>query len=182
MAKKAPDILTSEEVDALVEAASNSGYYYTLFNVAKYTGRRLGEIYNIRVMDIDFENKTIGMMVLKRRARVKKDAVMTDDLAKLIKRYIEKRRLKLEDYLFHKYQKRTIQYAIKKYAKKAGIKKNVMFHSFRHHFVTQLTKRGWTPYQIIQLTGHSNIGGLNPYSHMVLEDVKEDALKTLKEI
>jgi integrase/recombinase XerD len=107
---------------------------------------------------------------------------MTDDLAKILARYIEKKKLKLDDYLFNKWTTRTIQNAVKRYAKIAGIKKNVVFHNFRHNFVTQLAKRGWTPYQIIQLTGHANIGGLNPYSHMVLEDVKEEALKTLKDI
>ena len=183
MARHAPEILTKEEVDALMDVVrEESRYYYVLFSVAKFTGRRLGEIYGLKVMDVDFENKTLKTLIFKRKQRVVKEAVMIDQLAFILNKWINYKKLKLTDYLFHEDSVRTIQNKIKKFAKMAGIKKNVTFHNFRHHFITQLEKKGWTAHQIIQLTGHSNIGGLAPYSHMVLQDVKEEALKTLKDL
>ena len=43
---------TKEEMDKLIEASIGNDYYYMLFNVAKYSGRRLGELWGNQKKEI----------------------------------------------------------------------------------------------------------------------------------
>jgi len=173
---------TKEEMDALIEASTDNDYYYMLFMVARRTGRRLGEYYDVKVKDIDFERKIMLTKVLKRRKKVEREAVLDDTLLYLIKRYISQNNLRLEDYLFRKVSYRQIQNKIKTYAKKAGIKHNVSFHNFRHYFVTGLLKKGWSYDKISKLTGHSSVATLSVYDHVVASDIADEARSAISEI
>jgi len=166
---------TKEEIEKIIQASMDNEFYYMLFSVAKKTGRRLGEYYNVKVKDIDFERRIMMTQVLKRRRRVEKEAILNDELIHLIKRYITNNKLKLEDYLFRHVSYRQIQNKIKYYSKKAQIKHNVCFHNFRHYFVTELFKKGWTYDKIAKLTGHSSAGTLALYDHTVASDIAEKA-------
>jgi len=170
---------TKEEMDKLVEAAIDDDFFYMLFKVARKTGRRLGEYWDVQVKDIDFEKKLMYTKVLKRRKKVYKDAVLDDDLVYLIKRYVRQNKLKLDDYLFRKVSRRQIQNRVKSYAKKAGITHNVSPHNFRHYFVTELFKKGWTYDKIAKLTGHSSVGTLAIYDHTVAADIQDEAREAI---
>ena len=182
MVKKYPIPCTKEEIDALINACSGDDFFYMLFKVAKKTGRRIGEYYDVKVKDVDLDNKIMMTKVLKRGHPVTKEAVLDDELVYLIQRYITQNKLKLDDYLFRKVGIRQISNVVKVYAKKAGIEHNVSFHNFRHYFVTQLVKAGWEYPKIAKLTGHSNPGTLVSYDHLVASDVAEDAREAIKNI
>lgn len=171
---------TKEEMDRLIDVAMNDDFFYMLFKVAKKTGRRIGEYYDIRVKDVDFEKKVMLTKVLKRRKRVIKEAVLDDELIYLIKAYIRKNGLKLDDYLFRKVGYRQIQNKVIYYSKIANIPHSVSFHNFRHYFVTQLTKAGWTYEKISKLTGHGSIRTLSGYDHSSAADVAEKAREDIK--
>ena len=173
---------TKEEMDKIIDAYIEDDFFYMLFKVARKTGRRLGEYYAVQVKDIDYERKIMMTKVLKRRKRVEKEAILDDELIYLIKTYIRKNDLKLEDYLFRKVGYRQIQNKISSYAKKAGISHNVSFHNFRHYFVTELFKKGWTYDKIAKLTGHSSVGTLALYDHTVASDIGEKAREDIKDI
>jgi integrase len=180
--KQAPIPCTKEEIDSILNACMDNDFFYLLFNVAKKTGRRLGEYYDVQVKDLDFERGIMMTKVLKRRQKVLKEAILDENLIYLIQRYIQKEGLKLEDYLFQKYSYRHIQNRIAFYAKKAGVNHNVSFHNFRHYFVTELFKQGWTYDKIAKLTGHSSVGTLAIYDHTVASDLKGEALSAIKNI
>jgi len=173
---------TKEEIDAIINASMDSDFYYLLFKLAKKTGRRIGEYYDVQVKDFDEERKVLMTKVLKRRQKVLKEALLDEELIYLLKRYITKERLKLNDYIFRKVSYRQIQNKIKSYAKKAGVKHKVSFHNFRHYFITELFKKGWDYSQIAKLTGHSSVGTLTHYDHTVASDIREKALKDIKDI
>jgi|TARA_R100000093_G_scaffold19724_1_gene11377 integrase len=180
--KTSPVPCTKEEINNLISAAADSDFYYTLFTVAKKTGRRLGEYYDVQVKDIDYDRKVMMTKVLKRRQRVFKEAILTEDLIVLLKRYITKKGLKLDDFLFREHSYRHIQNRVEFYAKKAGIPHKVSFHNFRHYFVTELFKLGWTYDKIAKLTGHSSVGTLAVYDHTVASDLRVDALQVINQI
>jgi len=182
MPKKPPIPCTKEEMGNLMNACIEDDFFYMLFKVAKKTGRRLGEYYDVQVKDIDFDRKVMMTKVLKRRQKVQKEALLDDELIMLIKRYIQKEKLKLEDYLFRKVGYRQIQNRIKSYAKKAGIEHDVSFHNFRHYFITELFKKGWDYSQIAKLTGHSSVGTLTTYDHTVASDIRERAMNDIKDL
>lgn len=182
MVKSTPIPCTREEMDALITAAMDDDFYYMLFKVARKTGRRLGEYVDVQVKDIDYDRKIMMTKVLKRRQKVMKEAILDDELLQLIKRYITLNKLKLDDYLFRKVGYRQIQYKVKAYAKEAGISHNVSFHNFRHFFVTELFRAGWTYDKIAKLTGHSSVGTLALYDHTVASDLAGEAREALKSL
>ena len=182
MAKSYPIPCTKEEMDALLEKSSVNEFYYTLFMVAKTTGRRLGEIYDVKVKDFDSSKGILVTKVLKRRKKVEKEAIVTPEVSRLLKVYILKNKLKLEDYIFQKVSYRQIQYMVKSFAKKANIKHNVSFHNFRHYLITELVRKGWSYDKIAKLTGHSSVGTISAYDHAVASDIKEDALEALQDL
>jgi len=79
MSKKVPVPCTKEEIDALILQVADDDYYWTLFNLAKTTGRRLGEYYALRVSDIDFSRNIMMTKILKRRMRVDREAILRPD-------------------------------------------------------------------------------------------------------
>lgn len=172
---------TKEEIDNLILASAENEYIYTLFMVAKTTGRRISEYYDVRVMDINFDTGIMKTKVLKRKQKVEKEAILTNEVTMILRRYILKNQMKLEDYVFRKKTKRQIQNLVIKYSKKAGIPHKVTFHNFRHYFVTSLIKKGWSYDRIAKLTGHSTPTTLVHYDHCVASDIKEDALEALKD-
>lgn len=173
---------TREEMDSLVNASMDDDFFYMLFKIARKTGRRLGEYYEVKVKDIDYDKKIMMTKVLKRRAKIEKEAILDDELIALIKRYVMKEKLKLENYLFREVGYRQIQNRVSMYAKKAGIKHKVSFHNFRHYFVTELFKKGWTYDKIAKLTGHSSPGTLVSYDHTVASDIAREAREDIRDI
>lgn len=182
MPKTYPVPCTKEEMDKIIDAAIEDDFFYMLFKVARKTGRRLGEYFDVKVKDIDFERRIMMTKVLKRRQKIEKEAILDEELIMLIKRYIAKEKLKLEDYLFRKVGYRQIQNKIAYYAKVANINHKVSFHNFRHYFVTELFKKGWTYDKIAKLTGHSSIGTLAGYDHTVASDIADKAREDIKDI
>ena len=174
--------LNKVEMNKLIDSSLENDFYYLIFTLARKTGRRLGEYYNCKVKDIDFDRQILLTQVLKQRKRVYKEAILNPELCNLLRRHIRMENLKEEDYLFRKVSYRAIQYAVKKYAKKAGIEKNVVFHNFRHYFITELFKKGWTYDKIAKLTGHSNIDTLKHYDHTVASDLSEKAREDIADI
>ena len=116
MPKSYPIPCTKEEMDAIINATIDDDFFYMLFKVARKTGRRLGEYYEVKVKDIDYDRRIMMTQVLKRRQKVMKEAILDDELIMLIKRYIQKEKLKLDDYLFRKVGYRQIQNRIVSYA------------------------------------------------------------------
>jgi integrase len=173
---------TREEMDKIIDACIDDDFFYMLFKVARKTGRRLGEYFDVQVKDIDFDRKVMMTKVLKRRQKVYKEALLDDELIQLIKRYIAKEKLKLDDYLFRKVGYRQIQNKIVYYSKLANIPHKVSFHNFRHYFITELSKKGYSHSDIAKLTGHSTVGVIANYDHTIASDIRDRAIKDIKEI
>lgn len=176
---------SKEEMDKLIAATIQDTFFNMLFKTARTTGRRLGEYYDVRVKDVfDKPDGTKIMMtkVLKKRRKVEKEAILREDIYYQILQYIAQNKLNLEDYLFRKVSYRQIQNKIKVYAKKAGITHNVVFHNFRHYFITELVRKGWSYDKIAKLTGHTSVGTLTVYDHVIASDIKDDALEAIKDI
>lgn len=175
MPKQKVEPCTKEEIDKIIDLSADNDYYQTLFLLAKSTGRRLGEYMKMQVKDVDFENGTIRTIVLKRRMPIYKDALLTPESSRLLKSYILRHNLKLEDFVFGARKRISVQFAIRRYGLKAGITHRVCFHNFRHYFVTFFLQKGWSYDQIAKLTGHSSPQTLVHYDHAVLADVRKRA-------
>ena len=136
----------------------------------------------VQVKDIDSDKGIMKVWVLKRKKLMQDESILIPETLKTIKHYILRNKLNQDDYLFRKVSYRGIQDAIERYSKKAEIKHKVSMHNFRHHFVTELKRKGWTNDKISKLTGHKTPNVLSIYDHVVASDIKEDAIKDLKDI
>lgn len=106
--------------------------------------------YGVQVKDIDINRKTMKIWVLKRRDYIQDETILTEEVAALMKQYINRHKLKPDDYLFRKYHYRHIQNRVKHYAKKAGIEKNVSAHCVSED-TECLTVDGWKKYNELKI-------------------------------
>jgi len=136
--------------------------------------------YGVKVKDIDFREGLMKVWVLKRRKFTQDDTILPPDTLRVVQHYIIKNKLKEEDYLFRGKSYRQVEARVKRFAEKAGIKTNVVFHNFRHYFITELVRQGWSHTKIAKLTGHKTLGTLTIYDHVLSTDIKDDALEALK--
>lgn len=70
--------------------------------------------------------------------------------------------------------------AVKKWAHKAGIAKNITWHSSRHTFATLLLQNNANIKTVSSLLGHSSLNHTQKYLHLV-DSLKKDAVETLPE-
>lgn len=68
---------------------------------------------------------------------------------------------------------RALQIAFKKAVARAGIKKDLHFHSLRHSYASNMLRGGANLKQVQQLLGHSNISTTSVYLHTTKEELKE---------
>jgi len=137
------------------------------------SGLRLSELINLKVGDIELEEK-IGWV---RSGKGKKDRLfiisdkIVDDL---------KGQMKRKDgaqFLFEGWDgamsARGIQKIVSITAKKAEINKPVHVHTLRHSFATHLLESGEDIRKIQELLGHASLNTTQLYTHLTTEDLKK---------
>ena len=162
--KSSPTPLDKEEVQRILSAAVTDQESYLFLRLLAKTGRRIGEILAITPADINFAKAEATTIIQKKRKSEKRVIFLDSDTCVLLSQYIQSRGLKKNDKIFNKTQ-RSYRNAVYRYAKKAGIDKQVMPHSFRHYVITSLRKSGWASEDIIKITGHSSVSSLSTYDH-----------------
>ena len=86
-----------------------------------------------------------------------------------------------EDYLFlnvrgSKLTRAMIFTIVKELGEKAGIKKNISPHTFRHSFATHLLENGANLRAIQELLGHESITTTEIYTHLEIQYLRETIL------
>ena len=166
---KLPVVLNKEEVNNIINNTNNIKHKLLLMFLY-YSGMRLDEIRNLKWEDLDFERKLIHI----KKAKGDKERVVFfhENLINLIDKNKEN-----EGFIFlsdrgNKYNKRTIQMIVKNSAIRAGIKKKVHTHTFRHSFATHLLEAGADIRYIQVLLGHKNLQTTQIYTHVANKDIK----------
>jgi integrase/recombinase XerD len=178
-----PKYLSEEEMARLFEAARsdivNGIRDYAILAVLGYTGLRVSELCYLNVEDIDFKEKTIKVRsgkgdkdrlvifedktenALKEHLTYKNRHICKDDPAAIFASAVKGRMIP-----------RTVEEIVKKYAKLAGINKQVTPHVLRHTMATTLLKHGADIRIIQQLLGHASIATTQIYTHVDEEMLK----------
>jgi len=187
--KKLPQYLTKEEVKLLLESITylkHKAIISTLYS----GGLRVSEALNLRISDIMSAEMKIRISNGKRnKERYTKIKIKINNRNRNKELYIKKKKKNLEllrlywrkfgsknyspdDYLFVSRQtrkqltSRTVQHAINKAVKKAGIIKKATPHTLRHSFATHLMNDGVDLATIQALLGHSNLKTTSIYLHV----------------
>ncbi len=130
-------------------------------------GLRVSEVVGLRLKDIDSERMVINIKAGKNKKDrcVMLSAVLLDNLRLYYKAYRPTVWL-FEGQHHDCYSTRSLQKIFQVAKQKAGIRKDVSFHSLRHSFATHLHEAG-TDIRIIQeLLGHSSSKTTERYTHV----------------
>lgn len=180
-----PDVLSFNEIEAIIsqvdlskpEGGRNKAILETMYSC----GLRVSEVVNLRIsqlyMDAGFIRVT-GKGDKERLVPIGRDAV------KYIKIYIKDIRVHIavvpgsEDIVFlnnrgTNLSRVMIFYIIKDLVKKAGIKKTVSPHTFRHSFATHLVEGGADLRAVQEMLGHESITTTEIYTHLDREFLRK---------
>ncbi len=175
MGRKLPKYLKEKEVRKLLKAPEREKIRDRLILRILYRcGLRVSELTSLKIEDIDFDEN----MITVRGGKGDKDRVVpidheTLDLIQLYKKDAEKGILILSQ-RGQGLSTRQIERIVKKYAKKAGIDKNVYPHMLRHSFAVHSLKAGMNLRSVQKMLGHSSLTTTQIYLDLTGEDIKKD--------
>jgi integrase/recombinase XerD len=164
--KKLPDVLSKEEVKAILLHTENIKHK-TILAMIYSCGFRRSEIINLLITDLDSKR----MLIKVRGAKGKKDRYvqMAPSLIPLLKAYFKE--FKPQMYLFNgqnklQYSGSSIAKFLQKIAIKAGVKKRVYPHILRHSFATHHLEQGTDLRYIQEWLGHASSRTTEIYTHV----------------
>lgn len=182
--KKLPNFLSYEELRKIIDSIDTKtplGIRDRLIIEVFYaSGCRLSELINIKLQDINQEQKTIRIMGKGRKERT---VYYGEYAAEILDLYLSKARSKLINnkdiaYLFVSKKGDQITIAemeiiIRDIVKNLSLKTHVTPHTFRHTFATHLLNNGADIKTVQELLGHANLNTTGIYTHVTNERLKE---------
>jgi integrase/recombinase XerD len=187
-ARKLPDVLSVEEIDAIEsvidlsqpEGQRNKAIIEVLFSC----GLRVSELCSLKITDLYLEEgfiKVEGKGSKQRLVPISGKAVKELQLF-----FIDRNGYDIHpdctDYVFvSKKRKRNLSrimvfHLVKELVELAGIKKTVSPHTFRHSFATSLLEGGANLRAIQAMLGHESIGTTEIYMHIDTSRLREELL------
>ncbi|MEM2805617.1 MAG: site-specific integrase [Candidatus Bathyarchaeia archaeon] len=165
-ARKLPFIPIEREIDDLIAGCNNKSVA-TFLQIAKETGARAGEIFNLKWIDVDFEAKTLRITPEKgsnpRMLRMSSKLIgMLQSLPKTSERIFGNyRRLKDLSRTFERHRKRI--------AYNLGNPRllRISFHTIRHWKATMEYHRTKDILHVMQMLGHRNIKNTLVYTQLI---------------
>ena len=143
------------------------------------TGVRVGELVNIKVLDIDRKKKEIVILGKGNKERVVAYGEYCQDI---LEKYLEDGRnfLNKKDnpYLFlnqngGQLTERGVRYILSELIKKTSVKKNISPHMIRHSFATHLLNEGCDLLTVQKLLGHESVSATQVYTHVSTDRLKD---------
>jgi len=182
--KKLPEVLNLEEVERLLSKPNLRDWLgirdKAALELMYATGMRVSELVDLK---LDNVNLDVGFIKCKGKGQKERIIPVGRKAITAIERYLNKIRPKLVkkkenvQHLFltrlgRKMSRQTFWKIIKKYLKRAKIKKEVSPHTLRHSFATHLLERGADLRVVQELLGHANISTTQIYTHINKERLK----------
>lgn len=139
------------------------------------TGMRPGAICSLKKGDINF---VTGRIVVDSK-RGEREVLLVKDLQERLKK--RTRDIEDDEEVFPELNSNKFYYYFKKALRKSGLDSTDRLspHSLRHGFVMMLVSSDMSLSKVKKLTGHSSVQGLEPYTHIELD---EDLEKEMKDI
>ena len=173
--------LDVDEMRALVETDCPNEMVKKAFIFSCYSGLRISDIRGLKWGDIKAlqghdGNITYKLSIIMQKTQRRLDYTLPMDAMK----WLPKREGQSEDeHVFAALPalQWVINQKLKKWAKEAGVKKNISFHSARHTFATLLLTNGADIYTTSKLLGHTRVATTEIYAKIV--DKKKDEAMSL---
>ena len=182
-AKKLPQILTSKEVELLLEqpkCVDPKGYRdRAMLELLYATGIRVSELISLNIEDVN-----ISAGVIRCCSKNKERLIPLYPAAiNAVSEYITDVRSGMvavpdENALFvnmngERMSRQGFWKIIKVYQEKAGIMKEITPHTLRHSFAAHLLENGADLRSIQEMLGHADISSTQIYAHLVKKQLKD---------
>lgn len=187
--KKLPNFLNYEEIELIFESIDTKTPLglrnRCIIEILYDTGIRVSELVNIKISDIDFNEKTINIFGKGKKERIVYFGYYLYDI---LNDYIKNSRIillnnKICDYLIlnnrgSKITTRAIEQIVDKVVSEATLKHKVSPHVLRHTFATHMLNGGSDIKTIQQLLGHESLSTTGIYTHITNDVLRSEYLKT----
>ena len=139
------------------------------------TGVRVSELVNIKINDIDFNNRRIIVCGKGNKERI---VYYGEYAMKVLNDYLRERENINNQYLFlnnrgEKLTDRGVRYIIDNIMKNLSVKTHVTPHVLRHTFATDMLNNGCDIKVVQELLGHSSLKTTEVYTHVTNDRLKE---------
>ena len=183
-----PDVLTVEEIDALIgaidqttpEGQRNRAILETLYSC----GLRVSELCNLKLSDLYLNE---GFIKVEGKGSKQRLVPISPRAINELKNYFAERdRVTIkpgyEDFVFISRFGKNISrimvfHIIKELADRTGLKKSISPHTFRHSFATHLLEGGANLRAIQAMLGHESIGTTEIYTHIDRNMLRQEILE-----
>ncbi len=186
-ARKLPEVLTLDEIERIEDAidlSKDEGQRnLAMIEVLYGSGLRVSELINLKLSNVHVDEK---YMLVEGKGSKQRLVPLSDEAIKQIEFWMQDRcHLPIkpgnEDYLFlnrrgAKLTRVMILIIVKDLAERAGIKKNISPHTFRHSFATHLLEGGANLRLIQMMLGHENLVTTEIYTHLDLNYLREEVI------
>lgn len=180
--KKLPVYLTKNEVNRLLDAPDLTKYNgmkdKAMIEVMYSTGLRVSELISLKIKQVNTSERIITVIGKGKKQR---SIPIRESSLNYLLMYINNFRNKLKfiedkQYVFlnskgKKLTRQSFFVSLRKYAKIAGIEKEIHPHSLRHSFATHLLENGADLRAVQELLGHTNIETTQIYTHLTNEKI-----------
>ncbi|MBI2968973.1 MAG: site-specific tyrosine recombinase XerD [Bacteroidetes bacterium] len=187
--RKLPDVLSVKDISSLMggidrsapEGERNCAMLETLYGC----GLRVSELVNLKIDDVHFQEGFVRVLGKGNKQRL---VPLGSYAAKHIKIYFENIRSHIrpvkgnEDVLFlnrrgGKLSRQMVFIIIRYLCRKAGIRKKVGPHTFRHSFATHLVEGGADLRAVQEMLGHASITTTEIYTHLDREYLRSELIR-----
>lgn len=181
--KRLPDYLFQDEVDLLLSCFDLNDDFglrdRTMFETMYGCGLRLSEVVNLKISDIDFNNKILYITGKGNKQRI---VPFYDLINDLLNKYIHEIRSKYvkknHDYVFinqrgDKLTSRGVQFLLDKVVQTSNLPFKVHPHTLRHSFATHLLDANVDIRVVQQLLGHASLSTTQIYTHITVGHLRE---------
>jgi integrase/recombinase XerD len=179
-----PRSLTEEEVEALLAAPAVSdplGHRdRTMLEVLYATGLRVSELVNLKLGQVNLNQGVLRIVGKGDRERL---IPLGEEAVQWIQQFLQGPRVEIllerqTDYLFptrrgDRMTRQAFWHIIKRYARKAGVSKDLSPHTLRHAFATHLLNHGADLRVVQMLLGHSDLSTTQIYTHVARARLKD---------
>lgn len=164
----AKDYLEAEEVVTLSATACTHEEVKQAFMFCCFTGLRYSDVSRLKWGDIRRSGNGWRLMMIMQKTQEPIHCKLSSEAVKWLPERGED-----NEHVFRLPGKSSVSRAVKRWAKEAGIRKSVTFHTSRHSYATMALTAGTDIYTISKLLGHRSVTTTTMYAAVV--DSQRDA-------
>ena len=180
-----PDTLSFDEIEDIIAQIDLSkpegGRNKAMLEMLYSCGLRVSELVNLKISQLYFD---VGFIKVLGKGDKERLVPVGSSAIKYVNIYLKNIRVHIpvkpgnEDIVFlnrrgSKLTRVMVFLIIKELAKKAGIKKTISPHTFRHSFATHLVEGGANLRAVQEMLGHENITTTQIYTHLDREFLRK---------